>query len=170
MPQFDTTFFSAQIFWTIISFVVLFAVLSRWILPRITSILQQRAQLIEDEIAAAHKRHQEADSLKNEYVSKLSGIEQESKKIFAASERHLNARQKQMMIEWNNEMDRKKRTFREDTEIMRQQAIRDVRIQSAELIAAATERLIHQKVGTFEAQQILEETIAELEKTLAKQK
>ncbi len=164
MPQFDTTYFSSQIFWTIVSFLVLFVVLSRWILPRIASILQERTQLIEEEIEAARKRHEDADNLKNEYIIKLSDIEKEAQQIFDASERRIIERRRQLMDEWKAEMEVKKRSFREDAEVMRQQAIRDVRAQSADLIVAATEQLIHQKVQGADAQKILDEAIDEVEK------
>jgi len=164
MPQFDTAFFSSQIFWTIASFLVLFVVLSRWILPRIVSILQQRTQFIEAEISAAQKKHEEADELKNEYTTKLSGIEKETQQLFDASERRIIERRRQLMDEWKEELEKKKRSFREDTEVMRQQAIRDVRAQSADLIVAATEQLIHQKVHGEGAQKILDEAIDDMEK------
>lgn len=80
MPQFDTTFFSSQIFWTIISFIILFVVLSRWVLPRIAAIIQERTRLIEEEIEEAHRKREEMENLKSEYVTKLSEIDQEVKR------------------------------------------------------------------------------------------
>jgi len=89
MPQFDTTFFTAEIFWTIVSFGLLFMILTKWILPRIASILTQRAQLIEKEVSAACKQHHEADDLKNEYANKLANIERDIQLMFDASEKRI---------------------------------------------------------------------------------
>lgn len=165
MPQFDTTFFSGEVFWTIISFALLFVVLTRWILPRIASILMQRTQLINDEISAARKQHQEADSLRIDYENKLAKIEHETKIMFDESEKRLIERRKILMDECKEEMERKKQALKEDTELMRQQAVRDVRLQTADLIVAATEQLIHQKISGDEAQKVLEETIDALAKS-----
>jgi len=164
MPQFDTTFFAGEVFWTIVSFAVLFAVLTRWILPRIASILRQRTQVINDEISAARKQHQEADNLRSDYESKLANIEHETQIMFDESERRVIERRKVLMDAWKAEMQRKKQAFKEDTALMREQAVRDVRLQSADLIAAAAEQLIHQKISGDEAQKALEETIDALEK------
>ncbi|GAV21243.1 F-type H+-transporting ATPase subunit b [Mariprofundus micogutta] len=168
MPQFDTTFFSSQIFWTIISFLVLFLLLSRWVLPRIAAVLNERTRLINDEIEAARKKREEVDNLKLEYADKLADIDQEAKKMFDESEKRISERRQQMMGEWNEEMERKKLRFLEDAEVARQQAIREIRAQSADLIVDAAEKVIHQRMGDSEAQQILEESIEALEKTTAK--
>jgi len=164
MPQFDTTFFSSQIFWTILSFFVLFFVLNRWLLPRIAAILQQRARLIEGEIAQARGEREELVRLKLDYAEKLSNIDTEAKKLFDASEKRIIERRNQMMGEWQEEMERKKRDFHEEAEVARQMAIRDIRSQSAELITIAAEQLIHQTMDQSDAQRILEENIEALEK------
>lgn len=164
MPQFDTSFFASQIFWTIVSFVILFVVLNRWILPRIAAILKERARLIEAEIEEAHKKREEAEQLKADYADMIAEIDAEAKKIFDESEKRLTEDRNRMMSEWNAEMERKKRQFLEDAELTRQQAIRDIRSQSAELITAATEQVIHERLTEKEAKKALEESIAELEK------
>ncbi|MBN4076653.1 ATP synthase F0 subunit B [Mariprofundus ferrooxydans] len=169
MPQFETMFFSAEVFWTIVSFAVLFVALAYWILPRVASILQQRAALIEEDISTAHKQLQEADALKNKYVNRLANVEQEIKIMFSVSDNRIIERRQQLMDEWNQEMGRKKQTLIADIEAMRQQAVRDVRCQSADLIVLATEQLIHQKVSGDEAQKVLDEAIAELENVNFKQ-
>lgn len=164
MPQFDTSFFASQIFWTIVSFVILFVVLSKWILPRIVAILNERTRLIEAEIEAAHKKHEEAEQLKSEYNHMIEEIDAETKKMFDESEKRLTEDRDRMMSEWNTEMERKKRQFLEDAEVTRQQAIRDIREQSAELITAAAEQIIHERLSEKEARKALEDSIAELEK------
>ena len=164
MPQFDTTFFSSQIFWTIISFIILFVVLSRWILPRIAAIIQERTRLIEEEIEEAHRKRREMENLKNEYSTKLSEIDQEAKKMFDESEKRIIEKRNQVMDEWKEEMERKKRDFLEDAKVTRQKAIQDIRSQSADLIVAAAEQVIHQRVNKAEAQKALDESIDQLEK------
>jgi len=163
VPQFDSAFFTSEIFWTIISFGVLFAWLNRWILPRIAAILQQRSRLIEGEIAHARQARQQAEHLKKVYAAKLAAIEQDAKQMFDASEKRAIERRNQLMTEWKHEMERKKQAFLEETEVTCQQAIREIRAQSADLIADATEKLIHCKIDKSEAQKILEEVVEEIE-------
>jgi len=164
MPQFDTTFFSSQIFWTIISFVLLYVVLGRWLLPRIATILQQRTNLIKAEIDEARQQREEVEEIKLDYAEKLSNIDSEAKKLFDESEKRIVERRSQLMGEWKDEMERKKQDFREEAEVARQQAIRDIRAQSSDLIVEAAEKVIHQRLDKSQAQQVLEEAIEDLEK------
>ena len=164
MPQFDTTFFASQIFWTLISFAVLFVILSRWILPRIADALRHRTRLIEAQIKRAQHQRKLAERIKNRYEIKLATVDQETKAMFEESERRIVAHRHQLMAKWKQEMEHRKQAFREETEVVQQQAIREIRAQSADLIAAATEQMIHRKVGQEEAQQIVDEVIESLEK------
>ncbi len=164
MPQFDVTFFESQIFWTIISFIVLFVLLDRYVLPHIANVLKKRTQLIEKEIVEAHHEREEAERLKSEYATKLSDIDREAKKMFDESERRIAERRNEMMSEWNAEMERKKRDFLEDAEATRRRAIKEIRNQSAELVVAAAEQVIHERVSKAEAKSALDESIEELEK------
>ncbi|MES0371205.1 MAG: F0F1 ATP synthase subunit B [Mariprofundaceae bacterium] len=164
MPQFDTTFFSSQIFWTIISFIILFVVLNRWILPRVAEIIQKRTRLIEEEIEETHRKREEVECLKHDYATKLSEIDQEVKKMFDESEKRIIEKRNQVMGEWKDEMERKKRDFLEDAEVTRRKAIKDIRSQSADLVVAAAEQVIHERIDKAEAQKALDESIDQLEK------
>lgn len=53
MPQLDFTTFPNQIFWLVVAVVVLYMILSRVALPRIGSVLAERAGTISNDIAAA---------------------------------------------------------------------------------------------------------------------
>lgn len=164
MPQFDVTFFESQIFWTIVSFIILFVVLDRYILPRIANVLKKRTELIEEEIAKAHHEREEAERLKSEYNHMIEDIDAETKKMFDESEKRLTEERDRMMSEWNAEMERKKRDFLEDAEATQRKAIKEIRNQSAELVVAAAEQVIHERVSKTEAKKALDESIEELEK------
>jgi len=164
MPQFDTTFFASQMFWTIISFAVLYLLLSRWVLPRIAENLRKRTRMIKAEIKRAQHQRKLAERARNRYETRLAAIDQDAQQMFDDAERRILERRRQLMAEWNAELERKKRALIEDTTIMRQQAIREIRAQSAELIAAATDKLIRRKIDEPEAQRILMDVIEEMEK------
>lgn len=169
MPQFDTSFFASQIFWTIISFVILLVVLRCWVLPAIATALQERRRLIEEEISKAQKKHEEMAHLKNEYIRKLSEIDQEAVEVFKAAEKRFDEQRQRMTVEWKEGIERKERAFAEEVEVARQQAMIEVRKESAALVATATEHLIHQKIGQAEARKALQETIDEMEKGFSKE-
>ncbi len=62
LPQLDTTTFAGQIFWLLISFAILYFVISRIAAPKISGVISARAGRIKGDIdeAAAAKRASEA--------------------------------------------------------------------------------------------------------------
>ena len=63
MPQLNPEFFISQIFWLIISFTFLFMFLWRISLPRISSILEKRANKISEDIKIAKQYQTEAETI-----------------------------------------------------------------------------------------------------------
>ncbi|NOR73502.1 MAG: hypothetical protein GQ467_06505 [Mariprofundaceae bacterium] len=88
--------------------------------------------------------------------------------MFDESEKRIVEQHNRMMDEWKEEMERKKRAFLEDAEVTRLRAIQDIRSQSADLVVAAAEQVIHERVGKSDAQKALEDSIDQLEKDFPK--
>ena len=60
MPQLCFDWWPNQIFWLVITLVVIYVVLSRIALPRISAVLAERAGTITNDIAAAEELKQKA--------------------------------------------------------------------------------------------------------------
>ena len=63
MPQLDISTFTPQIIWLIITFGVLYLLMAKLALPRIGSILEQRQNRIEDNLAMAQNLKRESDDI-----------------------------------------------------------------------------------------------------------
>ena len=61
MPQLDTEFWFSQFFWLTITFSILFVLLSKFILPRISANLEIRKSQILENISAAEKKREESE-------------------------------------------------------------------------------------------------------------
>lgn len=62
MPQLDPTHFASQIFWLVVSFVLLYVLMSRVALPRIASVIEQRDHRIKSDLDRAEKVKADADA------------------------------------------------------------------------------------------------------------
>jgi F-type H+-transporting ATPase subunit b len=67
MPQLDPEFWISQIFWLTLFFGILYIILSKVILPKISSNLESRKSQILENIEAAEKQRKEADKKIKEY-------------------------------------------------------------------------------------------------------
>ena len=81
MPQLNPEFWVSQIFWLIITFGILYVVLSKLILPKISSNLESRKLQISDNIEAADKQREESESKLREYDEIVSKSRSEAKGI-----------------------------------------------------------------------------------------
>ena len=85
MPQLDFSHFPNQIFWLIVTLFVLYMILSRVALPRIGSVLAQRAGTIGNDIAAAEDLKRRAEEAEAAYDKALADARVESGRIAAAA-------------------------------------------------------------------------------------
>ena len=67
MPQLNPEFWISQIFWLVLTFGILYLVLSKAILPKISKNLETRKSQILDNIETADKQKQESESKIKEY-------------------------------------------------------------------------------------------------------
>ena len=67
MPQLNPEFWVSQIFWLIITFGILYIVLSKFILPKISSNLELRKSQIQENIETAEKQREMSEVKLKEY-------------------------------------------------------------------------------------------------------
>ena len=67
MPQLNPEFWISQIFWLTLTFGILYIVLSKLILPKISANLELRKSQIQENIEAAEKQRKESEIKLKEY-------------------------------------------------------------------------------------------------------
>ncbi len=96
MPQLDVTTFSNQIFWLVVTMVVLYYVMSRVALPRIAAVLADRRGTITSDIAAAEEYKLKALAAEEAYKTALADARTEANRIVEAAKADM---QKQLDVE-----------------------------------------------------------------------
>ena len=82
MPQLNPEFWVSQIFWLLITFGILYLVLSKLILPKISKNLESRKSQISENIEAAEKHRKNSDSKLKEYDDIILKSKLEANNIF----------------------------------------------------------------------------------------
>ena len=82
MHQLNPEFWISQIFWLTLTFGILYIVLSKMILPKISSNLESRKSLIQENIEAAEKQRADSEKKLKEYEEIISKSKLEAKNIF----------------------------------------------------------------------------------------
>ena len=82
MPQLNPEFWISQIFWLTLTFGILYLVLSKLILPKISANLELRKSQIQENIEAAEKQRESSENKLKEYDEIISKSKLEAKNIF----------------------------------------------------------------------------------------
>ena len=91
MPQLDASTFPNQIFWLVVTLLVLYFVLSRVALPRIASVLAERQGTITNDIATAEELKLKATEAEAAYEKALADARIEAQNIVAAAKADIQA-------------------------------------------------------------------------------
>ena len=82
MPQLNPEFWISQIFWLTLTFGILYIVLSKLILPKISANLELRKSQIQENVEAADKQRESSETKLKEYDNIILKSKLEAKNIF----------------------------------------------------------------------------------------
>lgn len=91
MPQLEFSTFPNQIFWLVVTLVVIYQILSRIALPRIAAVLADRQGTITNDIAAAEQLKAQALSAEEAYNKALAEARAEAQNIVAQAKADIQA-------------------------------------------------------------------------------
>lgn len=92
MPQLDPSSFSSQLFWLTISFILLYVLLGRMLLPRVQSVLTTRSDTIGGDLEQARKMKADAELAREHYEKALTHARQRSQAMLSEAQAELSAR------------------------------------------------------------------------------
>ena len=108
MPQLDTATYISQAFWLIVCFCTLWGLLSVFVTPKLTDIIEQRKRKISDYVQKAEKLNNQAKETLESYQTALSQANQNVSIALAEGKAELQAQmeqaQRKMMEELNQEI------------------------------------------------------------------
>jgi F-type H+-transporting ATPase subunit b len=79
MPQLDPSSFPSQLFWLTISFITLYILLARFLLPRVQSVIEVRTQTVKSDITQADDMRTQAQQVRDVYEKSLADTRAKSK-------------------------------------------------------------------------------------------
>jgi F-type H+-transporting ATPase subunit b len=152
MPQLDPSTFPTQLFWLAVTFVVLYLLMWRVAIPRISDVLQERQERIDDDLQKAEQLKADADAVLESYEkamaegrSKAQEVIREAAAKIAAESADRHAALTAKIAEQTAEAEA--RIAQE-----RDAALANVRGVAAEVAASAAARLIGTEIPAADAE------------------
>ncbi|MFQ5686932.1 MAG: F0F1 ATP synthase subunit B [Candidatus Scalindua sp.] len=164
MPQFDLHYLAPLTFWSIISFLVLMAILYKYALPAITAILDARQEKIKGDIDQAEKLREDAERLKGEYQRKVIQAEEEAEGKIQAAVVKANEISDDIVKDAHQTVAGDRAKAQQGIEVERKKALAEVRNQVIDLTILSTSRLIQQSMQRKTAEKLVDDVIKEVGK------
>jgi F-type H+-transporting ATPase subunit b len=162
MPQFDSSTFSSQAFWAVVSFIVLMTLLAKYVLPAIAEILDQRGKKIGREISDAEKMRRESEEMLAKYKKDLANANQEAVKIVEEAKVTALRVSENKLAELDEELTKKKKSAIAEIEQLKRQALAEINELAVDVAMQATEKLIAKAVSKADANKMVTDAIDEI--------
>lgn len=140
-PPFQKDTFASQLVSLLVAFVALYLIVSRIALPRVGSLLDERQNAIEGDLADAQKLKDESDSALKAYENELAAARGRAQAISAETREKLNAASEAERKKLEEQLSVKLAGAEKSIASTREAAMRNVRGIAAEAAAAIVQRL-----------------------------
>jgi F-type H+-transporting ATPase subunit b len=140
-PPFQKDTFASQLVSLLVAFVALYLIVSRIALPRVGSLLDERANTIEGDLAAAQKLKDESDAALKAYESELVAARSRAQAIGTGTREKLNAASEAERKTLEERLAVKLADAEKTIASTREAAMSNVRGIAAEAAAAIVQRL-----------------------------
>lgn len=139
-------------FWMAIVFIIVLAILWKWGFPSIVNMVNSRKEFIDDSLRKAHEANERLANIQKEGEAMLQNAREKQAQILkdAAETRDeivLKAQEKA-----TNEGSRLLNEAKAEIEVEKQNAIRDIRTQVAEISVQVAEKIVREKLSSNESQ------------------
>ena len=157
MPQLNPEFWVSQIFWLTLTFGILYIVLSKLILPKISANLELRKSQIQENIEAAEKQRESSEAKLKEYDEIILKSKLEAKNIFKdAREKALKDIYSKKEI-LDNQIDKEIDIVEKEIEMLRKGASQKINKIAIETSLDLTKKLIGAEVNNSSISAIVED-------------
>lgn len=144
-PPFESEHFPSQLVWLAITFVLLYALMSRIALPRIGAIMAERSKVIGDDLAAADQLKERSNAAAAAYEKALADARSRAQGIAAATRDQQARETEDLHKRLEGQLHERIAAAEQSIAKSRSAAMGHVRSIAADTASAIVERLIGQR-------------------------
>jgi F-type H+-transporting ATPase subunit b len=146
----------------LITFLVMMAVLARWVYPQIVKLAEARQRLITEQLTEAEKSRAEAEARLQEAEARLAEARKTAQSVIDGATKSAEQLRQELKQKAEEEAKRLTAAARKEIEAERERAVQAVRNEVASLVVAATEKVIGETLDEGKHKQLIERAIAEV--------
>lgn len=162
LPQLDVTWFPSQLLWLAVSFVTLYLVLARSLVPTIQAVLETRHARIGNDLDTAAKLKAEAVQAKEGYESGLQGARNLAHTLLAEVTQTIKTNAEQKTRELDTMLAAKMAESEKQIVKATEAAMANLAPVATEVSASILEILLHKKVDAATVNAVVEKLSKEV--------
>jgi len=167
MPQFEQVeVFSSLIFWSLLSFGLLFFLLKRYAFPPILEALESREKKIRGDIDSAEKLREEARLIKENLEKELKSAHERASTIVQMATGEAKKIQEKTLEETQSKVRKMQSDVEREMETSRNKLLSEIRNYTAALTIASTEKFLKKALDEKDKNRLAEESIEEVIKEI----
>ena len=167
MPQLNTEYWAAQIFWLIIIFSILYLIIWKIFLPRITYSIENRKSRLVNDLEEVQKIKENAEKKLNEYNIIIEKSKKEAKKIIEDSKKKVDRDIENKKQEFNDEIEKELIAIEEEIKDLKKSSITNINRIATETTTEIIKQIINTEVNKSSVSAIVSDvTKREMEKQI----
>ena len=159
MPQLNPEFWMAQIFWLILIFSILYLIIWRIFLPKITYSIENRKSRVINDLDEAQKLKENAEKKLNEYNKIIENSKREAKKIIEDSKKKLDRDIENKRQKFNNEIEEEIKAAEKEIKDLKKSSISNINSIAVETSAEIIKQIIDTEINRSNVSAIVEDII-----------
>jgi len=149
-------------FWTLITFLILFAILGKLVFPKITAAVEAREKALEEAIEGAKRDREEAARALAEQLKQIEGARVEAQKIIVEGRQAGEKVRTTMIEETHQQQQGMLERARREIEMEKEKAIAELRREAIELAIAGASKVIEKNLDDQSNRKIVESFLASI--------
>jgi len=146
----------------LITFLVMMAILARWVYPEVVRIAEARQKAIAEQLKEAEKARAEAEANLKDAEGKLNDARRTAQSVIDAANKSGEQLRQELRAKADEEARRLHDTAVKEIEAERLKAVQSVRAEVANLVVSATEKVIGETLDVNKHKQLIDRAIQEV--------
>ena len=157
MPQLNPEFWFSQTFWLVLVFAILYLVIWKQILPKITDNLENRKKTISSDLQEAQNLKKLAEERYKEYKKFINDAKNEAGKIISESKLRLDQDLNNKKMEIQKEIDREINEAEKEINNFKKKSLKSVSKISKEISSEVIKKILNTEINESNLSAIVEE-------------
>ena len=159
MPQLDPEFWAAQIFWLILIFTILYLIIWKIFLPKITYSIENRKSRIVNDLDEAQKLKESAEIKLKEYNKIIENSKQDAKKIIEDGRKKLDQDIENKKKNFNSQIDKEIASVEKEIKDLKKTSLSNISKIASEISSELMKKIINTEVNKSNVSAIVDDII-----------